>query len=119
VTLSELYRAVAASMTEAFGQILEPGTAEASTHLQGRRVNETRDDVFAASKRAGEALDQYLHERSAKPLAPEDAGWLVAAGANTILAAELLEQLADTGYQAQAKAADSSGQQGQWGQRGQ
>ena len=102
VTLAELYRAVAASLDEAFGRILEPGRAEGSTRAPGRRGDGTWGGVLTASKRAGEALDQYLHERSAKPLAPEDAGWLVAAGSDVILAAELLEQLADTGYQAQA-----------------
>ena len=107
VALAELYRAVAASLDEAFGRILEPGTAGASTRATGRRRGGTRDGVLTASDRAGEALEQYLRERSAKPLAPQDGGWLVAAGANTILAAELLGQLADMGYQAQVQAADS------------
>jgi len=110
VTLAELYRAVAASLDEAFGRILEPGRAEGSTRPPRRRGDETWGGVLTASERAGEALDQYLRERSAKPLAPEDAGWLVAVGSDVILAAKLLEQLADTGYQAQAK--DSGGSDG-------
>jgi uncharacterized membrane protein YccC len=110
VTLAELYRAVAASLDKAFGLILEPDRAEGSTRAPGRRGDETWGGVLTASKRAGEALDQYLRERSAKPLAPADAGWLFAAGADVILAAELLEQLADTGYQAQAT--DSGGSDG-------
>jgi uncharacterized membrane protein YccC len=110
VALAELYRAVAASLDEAFGRILEPGRAEGSMRAPGRRGNETWSGVLTASKRAGEALDQYLRERSAKPLAPEDAGWLFATGSEVILAAELLEQLADTGYQAQAT--DSGGSDG-------
>ena len=109
-TLAELYRAVATSLDEAFGRILEPGRAEGSSRAQGRRGDETWGGVLAASKRAGEALDQYLHERSAKPFAPEDAGWLVAAGSDVILAAQLLERLADTGYQAQAT--DNGGSDG-------
>ena len=112
VTLAEMYRAVATSLDEAFGRILEPGRAEGSTRPPGRRGDETWGGVLAASKRAGEALDQYLHERSAKPFAPEDAGWLVAAGSDVILAAQLLERLADTGYQAQAQATDSGGSDG-------
>jgi uncharacterized membrane protein YccC len=111
-TLAEMYRAVATSLDEAFGRILEPGRAEGSTRAPGRRGDETWGGVLAASKRAGEALDQYLHERSAKPFAPEDAGWLVAAGSDVILAAQLLERLADTGYQAQAQATDSGGSDG-------
>jgi hypothetical protein len=110
MTLAELYRAVAASLDEAFGRILEPGTTEALTRAPGRRGDGTGDGVLMARDRAGEALDQYLHERSAKPLTPQDAGWLVAAGADVILAAKLLEHLADTGYQAQA--ADSGGSDG-------
>ena len=112
VTLAELYRAVATSLDEAFGRILEPGRAEGSSRASGSRGDETWGGVLAASKRAGEALDQYLHERSAKPFAPEDAGWLVAAGSDVILAAQLLERLADTGYQAQAQATDSGGSDG-------
>ncbi len=110
VTLAELYRAVAASLDEAFGRIMEPGRVEGSTRPPRRRGDKTWGGVLTASKRAGEALDQYLRERSAKPLASEDAGWLVAAGSDVILAAELLEQLADTGYQAQAT--DSGGSEG-------
>jgi len=91
VTLAELYRAVAASLDEAFGRILEPGRAEGSTRPPRRRGDETWGGVLTASERAGEALDQYLRERSAKPLAPEDAGWLVAVGSDVILAAKLLE----------------------------
>ena len=112
LTLAALYRAVAASLDEVFGRILEPGTGEASTHPPERRGDGTQGGVLTASDRAGEALEQYLRERGAKPLTAEDAGWLVAAGAHTILAADLLEQLAEMGYQAQAQAADSSGGDG-------
>ncbi|HEX6555289.1 MAG TPA: FUSC family protein [Ktedonobacteraceae bacterium] len=112
VTLAGLYQAVAACLDEVFGRILEPGTAEASMHVPGRRGDGTLGGVFTARERAGEALDQYLRERGAKPLAPEDAGALVAAGADALLAAELLEQLAEMGYQAHAQAADSEGGDG-------
>jgi uncharacterized membrane protein YccC len=118
--LAALYRAVAASLAEAFGRILEPGpgAAEAaaasglSGWAPGRLGSGTRDEVRAALARAGEALSQYLRERGAQPLAPEDAGAVVAAGAEALVATDLLEQLAATGYQAQAHAADSGGRDG-------
>jgi uncharacterized membrane protein YccC len=126
-SLADLYRAVAASLSEAFGRVLTPGTtADAGTstgggtaaeaaglsgQAQGQRRDRahggTRDRIRAAFARAGEALDQYLHERGAQPLAPEDAGLLVAAGADAMLAAGPLERLADMGYQVQAYAVDS------------
>jgi uncharacterized membrane protein YccC len=112
VTLAALYRAVAASLDEVFGRILEPGTTEASTRGPGLRGDRTQGEVLTARDRAGEALEQYLRERSAKPLAPQDAGSLVAAGADAILAAQLLEQLAEMGYQVQVQAADSAGSDG-------
>lgn len=107
VTLARLYRAVATILDEAFGRLLESGTAEASARAPERRMDGTRGVVLTARDRAGEALDQYLRERSAKLLAPKDAGALVAAGSGAILAAELLEQLADTGYRVQTLAEDS------------
>jgi uncharacterized membrane protein YccC len=112
VTLAALYRAVAATLDEAFGRVLKPGRVEASTRAPGGRGDETWGKVLTASKRAGEALEQYLRERSAKPLAPQDAGWLVTAGADAIFAAQLLEQYAERGYQAQAQAADSGSSDG-------
>jgi uncharacterized membrane protein YccC len=89
-TLAALHRAVALLLTEAFRQILEPGTTEGSGQTRGMAV--------AARNRAGEALDQVLVERAAKPLDVETAGSLYAAGADAILAADLLNLLADTGY---------------------
>ncbi len=125
-TLADLYRAVAAYLSEAFGRVLEPGTiidagtttggstteaagrsGQAQKHRQSRAQGGMRDRTRAALARAREALDQYLHERGAKPLAPEDAGGLVAAGADAMLAADLLERLADVGYQVQVHAVDS------------
>jgi uncharacterized membrane protein YccC len=112
-TLADLYRAIAAKLSEAFGRILEPGTtagegagnASEASKISSRgsmhRYHRMRDRTHAALGRAEEALDRYLHERGAKSLAPEDAGELVAAGADTILAADLLRSLADRGYQAQ------------------
>jgi hypothetical protein len=120
-TLADLYRSLAATLDEAFGRILEPSVgvaeaAEASTRTPGRQGDRAKggaqDRTRATLDRAGEALDQYLRERGAKPLAPEDAGALVAAGADGILAAELLDLLADMGYQAQAQAADTGGRDG-------
>ncbi len=91
--LAALYRAVAVLLAEAFGRILEPGAAEGSS--------QARDMVVAASERAGEALDQYLSERATKPLDAETAGSLTAAGTDAILAADLLDLLADSGYRTQ------------------
>ena len=91
--LAALYRAVAVLLAEAFGRILEPGAAEGSS--------QARDMAVAAGERTGEALDQYLSERAAKPLDAETAGSLYAAGADAILAADLLDLLADSGYRTQ------------------
>src|SRR5260370_9090183 len=57
--------------------------------------------AVAARERAGEALDQYLSERGAKPLYAATAGSLCAVGADAILAADLLDLLADSGYRTQ------------------
>ncbi len=90
-----LYRAIALLLAEAFGRILAPGAAEGSSQARGMAV--------AARDRAEEALDQYLRERAAQPLDAEAAGSLSAAGADAILAADLLERLADTGYRTRGR----------------
>ncbi len=57
--------------------------------------------AVVARERAGEALDQYLSERGAKPLDAETAGSLCAVGADAIFAADLLDLLADSSYRTQ------------------
>jgi hypothetical protein len=51
-----------------------------------------------ARERAGEAFEQYLNERGAKPLPAETAAFLTAGGAHGILAGDLLELIAGMGY---------------------
>ena len=51
--------------------------------------------------RAGEAFDVFLNERGAKPLGPDVAARLVAAGNQALLAGDLLVVVAtDLGYRA-------------------
>jgi len=89
-TVALLYRAVAhllaASFDRAFGEAGDPTQA---------RVLAVR-----ALDRAGEAFDQFLRERGAKPLDPQIAAALVAAGGHAIVAADLLTGMAQKGYQA-------------------
>jgi hypothetical protein len=57
--------------------------------------------VIQAAERAGEAFDAFLNERSATPLDPQAAGFLLAAGNHAILAGDLLDVIATRlGYQA-------------------
>ena len=54
-----------------------------------------------ARDRAGEAFDAFLNERGAKPLGPDVAARLVAAGSQALLAGDLLVVVAtDLGYRA-------------------
>jgi hypothetical protein len=54
-----------------------------------------------ARDRAGEAFDQFAGERGTKPLAPETAASLVAAGAHAIIVGDLLNVIAEMGYRVQ------------------
>lgn len=92
IAVAGLYRAVAAFLASSFAQILEPDTADDAG--RSRRVAEQARDL------AGEALDQFLNERGAKPLKPETGAFLVAAGTHAIMAGDLLQIIADMGYQA-------------------
>ena len=88
-----LYRAVAAYLEHAFDLILGAGRAA--------DIAAVRAEVVRARGRAGEAFDAFLNERGAKPLAPETAGRLIAAGNQAVLAGDLLVVVAtDVGYQA-------------------
>ncbi|MFZ0181184.1 MAG: FUSC family protein [Candidatus Dormiibacterota bacterium] len=87
------YRAVRAYVAEAFGLVLGmDGTAD---------VARIRADAVRARDRAGEAFDVFLNERGAKPLGPDAAARLVAAGNQALLAGDLLVVVAtDLGYRA-------------------
>jgi uncharacterized membrane protein YccC len=91
--LAGLYRAVAAFLAGSFDRVLERGSPEDAR--VGRRL------AVSARDRAGEAFEQFLNERGAKPLDPETAAFLVAAGTNAIIVGDLLNVIADTGYQVQ------------------
>jgi uncharacterized membrane protein YccC len=85
-----LYRAVAAYLEGAFA-LLGDGA--------GDDIGRVRADAVRARDRAEEALGGYLNERGAKPLEPETAGRLVAAGSQALLAGDLLVAVAlDLGY---------------------
>ena len=88
--VAELYRAVAAYLAGSFDRVLDRGSPE---DVGGERRRAVR-----AHDRAGEAFDQFLNERGAKPLDPETAAFLVAAGTNAIIVGDLLNVIADTGY---------------------
>jgi uncharacterized membrane protein YccC len=87
------YRAVRAYVAQAFGLVLGmESTAD---------VARIRADAVRARDRAGEAFDVFLNERGAKPLGPDAAARLVAAGNQALLAGDLLVVVAaDLGYRA-------------------
>jgi len=87
------YRAVRDYVAEAFGLVLGmESTAD---------VARIRADAVRARDRAGEAFDVFLNERGAKPLGPDAAARLVAAGNQALLAGDLLVVVAtDLGYRA-------------------
>ncbi|MBV9282474.1 MAG: FUSC family protein [Chloroflexi bacterium] len=85
-----LYRSVAAYLAGAFDCVLERGSLEDVS--VGRRA------AVRARDRVGEAFDQFLHERGTKPLDPEMAAMLVAAGAHAIIVGDLLALIAQMGY---------------------
>jgi uncharacterized membrane protein YccC len=88
-----LYRAVAALLAGAFDRVLEPGSRE--------DVSMVRRLAVRARDRAGEAFDQFRNERGTKPLDPETAAFLVAAGTQAIIVGDLLNAIAAMGYQIQ------------------
>jgi Fusaric acid resistance protein-like len=87
------YRAVRAYVAQAFGLVLGmDSTAD---------IARIRADAVRARDRAGEAFDAFLNERGAKPLGPDAAARLVAAGSQALLAGDLLVVVAtDLGYRA-------------------
>ena len=88
--VAELYRGVAAYLAGSFNRVLDRGSPE--------DVGGERRLAVRARDRAGEAFEQFLNERGAKPLDPHTAGFLVTAGSNAITVGDLLNVIADTGY---------------------
>jgi uncharacterized membrane protein YccC len=91
-TLAGLYRATAAFLAPSFDRVLEAQTTQ--------DVAAARRLAVRARDRAGEAFGQFLNERGSKPLDPESAAFLLAAGTNAIIVGDLLNVVADMGYQA-------------------
>jgi uncharacterized membrane protein YccC len=87
------YRAVASYLARSFDRILDPDSPQ--------DVSLVRVSAVRAGDRAGEDFDQYLNERSTKPLAPETAVRLVAGGTRALIVGDLLTVVADMGYQVQ------------------
>ena len=88
--LGGLYRSAAAFLDGCLSRVLEPGQVVDTGPL--------RSTAIRARDRAGEAMNHYLNERGAKPLAPETAAQLVAAGTDSILFGDLFERFASSGY---------------------
>ncbi len=93
VAVAGLYRAVASFLAPSFDRVLASGSAEDVS--VGRRL------AVQARERADEAFGLYLNERGAKPLDPQAAAALVAAGTNAMMVGDLLDLIADMGYRVQ------------------
>jgi uncharacterized membrane protein YccC len=91
-SLAGLYRSSAAFLATSFGHVLESGSRE--------DVEAPRRLAVGARERAGEAFNQFINERGSKPLSPDTAGELVAGGTNLLIVGDLLNLIAETGYQA-------------------
>jgi uncharacterized membrane protein YccC len=90
--VAELYRTVAAFLASALNRVLERGAAEAAARARSLAVQ--------ARDRAGEALDQFMTERGAKPLDPKTGAFLVASGTHAIMVGDLVNVIAEMGYRA-------------------
>lgn len=93
-TLSRLYRLVAVHLSEALDLVLGRGRVEA--------VNAARAEVSRAREKTGESFDQLLGEHSSRQLAPEVAGFMVAAADHAVIVADSFQVLVDMGYDATA-----------------
>ncbi len=89
-SMARFYRATASYLDQAFDHMLglEPLN----------RINPLRPIAVQAGERAGEAFDAYINENAGSPLNADMAGFLLSAGNNAILAADLLERLSSMGY---------------------
>jgi uncharacterized membrane protein YccC len=87
------YRAAAHYLEQAFDRVL--GFERAGGLEPARR------QTLQARDRAGEAFDAFLNEKSASPLDPQTAGFLLSAGVQAMLAADLLDVISGRmGYNA-------------------
>jgi uncharacterized membrane protein YccC len=91
-SMARFYRAITAYLDLSFDHILgfEPLGP----------VDPVRGIAIRAGERAGEAFDDFIHEKAGSPLSPDQAGSLLSAGNHAILAADLVHWLATTGYRA-------------------
>jgi len=90
--IARFYRAISAYLDRSFDHILgleRPGG-----------VDPLRRTALRAGDLAGEAFDDFVNEKAASPLSPDRAGFLLSAGNHAILAADLVEWLAASGYRA-------------------
>ncbi|HEY8737075.1 MAG TPA: FUSC family protein [Candidatus Dormibacteraeota bacterium] len=87
------YRAAGHYLEQAFDRVL--GFERAGGLEPARR------QTIQARDRAGEAFDAFLNEKSASPLDPQTAGFLLSAGVQAMLAADLLDVISGRmGYNA-------------------
>jgi uncharacterized membrane protein YccC len=98
--LAGMYRTLAPLLGAALDQALGRG-GDADTAAAW-------DRAIQAQERAGEAFDQFLHERKATPLDPQTAASLLASGAHAVLAADLLTASATTDYRVSAAASEGA-----------
>jgi hypothetical protein len=94
-SLAGLYRSAAAFLAASFDHVLEPGYQEG--------IRTSRGLAVGARERAGEAFNQFINERGSKPLNPDTAATLVAGGTNSLIVGDLLNVIAETGYQARSE----------------
>ncbi|HEX6510504.1 MAG TPA: hypothetical protein VF221_22980, partial [Chloroflexota bacterium] len=86
-----LYRAVTGFLADSFDRVLDPCSSEHAAVGRG--------PVVRARDRAGEAFGEYLAERGTKSVDPKTAAFLVAAGTFAITGGDLLNVIADLGFQ--------------------
>jgi uncharacterized membrane protein YccC len=98
--LAGMYRTLAPLLGAALDQALGRG-GDADTAAAW-------DRAIQAQERAGEAFDQFLHERKATPLDPQTAASLLASGAHAVLAADLLTASATKDYRVSAAASEGA-----------
>ncbi len=91
-SMARFYRAVVAYLDLSFDHILglEPLGP----------VDSVRGNALRAGERAAEAFDDFIHEKEGSRLSPDQAGFLLSAGNQAILAADLVDWLAASGYRA-------------------
>jgi hypothetical protein len=88
--LAASYRATAVFVGRSMARVLEGG--------YDREVARARLLAVQAAERAGDAFDQYMNERAAKPLDPEDGAFLLASGSHAVLVGDSLNVIVDLGY---------------------